>query len=90
MRAARGGEMKRKRYKSVAESTAGLYEIRLYFFKRKESGEGGTELMKTQSILVRGREARLLTCHTAVVGSGAAATPPQTDCTRPGSGILSY
>lgn len=28
--------------------------------------------MKTQSILVRGREARLLTCHTAVVGSGAA------------------
>lgn len=28
--------------------------------------------MKTQSIQVRGREMRLLTCHTAVVGSGAA------------------
>ena len=32
--------------------------------------------MKTQSILVRGREARLLTCHTAVVGSGAAGVAP--------------
>ena len=28
--------------------------------------------MKTQSILIKGREVRLLTCHTAVVGSGAA------------------
>lgn len=25
--------------------------------------------MKTQSILIKGREVRLLTCHTAVVGS---------------------